>query len=212
MTYRPSPEPEQAQRMRHYYRWQSKLYDWTRWTFLFGRKSLIRSLPLDIHDEFRVLEVGCGTGHNLKKLAKHYPNAQIHGIDVSRDMLRKADKKLTRYRERVQLKEASYGPGYGGRPRPDVILISYCLTMVNPGWRGILERAIDELAPGGILAVVDFHDSRHAWFKRHMAGHHVRMDGHLLAFLNATAMVPEQHRVTPAYGGLWEWMLWVGRK
>jgi S-adenosylmethionine-diacylgycerolhomoserine-N-methlytransferase len=199
--------------MRHYYRWQAKLYDWTRWSFLFGRSRLIRSLPFDRHDAFRVLEVGCGTGHNLQRLARRYPQAQLHGIDVSGDMLRKAKKKLARYRQRIQLEEAVYGPGYGGRPRPDVIIISYCLTMVNPGWQGMLERAIDELPPGGVLAIVDFYDSQHAWFKQHMAGHHVHLNGHVLKFLSETTLLaPERNQVTSAYGGLWEWMLWIGRK
>lgn len=212
MTHPLPTDREQAQRMRSYYRWQSKLYDWTRWSFLFGRGRSVQTLPFERDAHFSVLEVGCGTGHNLKRLARLYPNARLHGLDVSEDMLRKAGKKLSRYADRTKLEMAAYGPEYGGRPRPDVILISYCLTMVNPGWRGIIERAIDELSPGGWLAVVDFHASDHAWFKKHMAGHHVRMEGHLRRFLLAQPIEPVIDTTRKAYGGVWEWMHFLGRK
>ena len=198
--------------MRRYYRLQSKLYDWTRWSFLFGRNRIIRLLPFETEAAFQVLEVGCGTGHNLRRLARRYPNVQLHGIDASNDMLRKANKKLKPYRQRLILETAAYGPGYGGRPRPDVILISYCLTMVNPGWESILERSLDELAPGGVLAVVDFHDSPHAWFKRHMGHHHVRMEGQIRAFLQRHCGSPIIDTVGTAYGGTWQWLEWISRK
>ncbi len=67
---------EQAQTMQRYYRLQSKIYDATRWTFLFGRKRIIRELPvLEQKAALEVLEVGCGTGYNLKRLALQFPNA-----------------------------------------------------------------------------------------------------------------------------------------
>ncbi|MEM1357475.1 MAG: methyltransferase domain-containing protein, partial [Bacteroidota bacterium] len=73
-----------------YYQFQSRIYDLTRWSFLFGRKHLLASLPFRPTEPLQILEVGCGTGHNLLRLAKKYPEAEITGIDLSTDMLAKA--------------------------------------------------------------------------------------------------------------------------
>jgi S-adenosylmethionine-diacylgycerolhomoserine-N-methlytransferase len=43
-----------------------------------------------------VLEVGCGTGRNLVKLARAYPEARLFGLDVSREMLASASAALAR--------------------------------------------------------------------------------------------------------------------
>lgn len=41
-----------------------------------------------------ILEVACGTGVGLKKVAKKFPHAKISGIDLSRGMLKKAREQL----------------------------------------------------------------------------------------------------------------------
>jgi S-adenosylmethionine-diacylgycerolhomoserine-N-methlytransferase len=63
-------------------------------------------------------------------------------------------------------------------------VFSYCLSMIDPGWRQAVDAALQDLQPGGLLAVVDFHDTRFAGFQRWMEINHVRMDGHLLPHLN----------------------------
>jgi S-adenosylmethionine-diacylgycerolhomoserine-N-methlytransferase len=83
--------------------------------------------------------------------------------------------------------------------------------MINPQWEELLQQAYNDLKPGGFIAVVDFHDSRFNWFKRHMGNNHVRMDGHLLPALSQlykTVFV----RIVKAYAGVWEYVLFVGRK
>ena len=47
-----------------YYALHSRIYDATRWTFLFGRESILRRSAKIAAPE-RILEVGCGTGRNL---------------------------------------------------------------------------------------------------------------------------------------------------
>jgi hypothetical protein len=64
---------------------------------------------------------------------------------------------------------------------------------------------------GGIVAVADFHDSPMPGFKAHMSNHHVRMDGHLLPVLEQQ-FEPLYSRVGKAYGGIWEYLVFVGRK
>ena len=37
----------------------------------------------------RILELGCGVGHNLIPYADAYPEAEIHGVDIGAPMLRR---------------------------------------------------------------------------------------------------------------------------
>lgn len=203
----------QVKAIQRFYRLHARLYQSTRWSFLFGRKRLINALHLPPSSEGTVLEVGCGTGHNLFRLAKRHPDLRLIGVDVSPDMLRIARQKLQRFSRRVLFIEKPYAPGPFAllSPPPDAILFSYCLTMFNPGWEGAIERAAGELAPGGLMAAVDFHGTPFARFRRWMTGNQVRMDGHLLpAFENRFTTVYKE--VRKAYGGLWTYFLFIGKK
>ena len=99
----------QVQTITKFYRFQSKFYDLTRWLFLFGRKEVVRSLPLKKEDFLSILEVGCGTGYNLTRLARCFPNAKLTGIDTSEDMLSVARKKTFPEPSKVEFIHASYG-------------------------------------------------------------------------------------------------------
>ena len=129
--------------MRRYYRWQSVIYDLTRWTFLFGRNEILNRLPIrnDLKT-MRLVEVGCGTGRNLKRLAGRHPHLLLTGLDVSADMLRRAAKATAMYSRRILLLEKPYEQ-FLTRPEqaPDIILFSYALTMFNPGWEQAIRQA-----------------------------------------------------------------------
>jgi len=199
-----------SQKMTGYYRFQSKIYDATRWSFLFGIKRLVRKLPIESTANITILGVGCGTGANLLGLANRFPNAQLIGIDVSDDMLRLSKKKTKPFADRVTLLEGYYGQ-LPLPTQPDVIIFSYCLTMVNPGWDKLIEQAHTDLKPGGLIGVTDFHASSVNGFKKHMGNHHVRMDGHLLPVLEQH-FTTLQSDVKKAYAGLWEFVHYVGKK
>ena len=202
----------QNQRMRQYYQWQSKIYDSTRWSFLFGRHKIIQVIPSFKHEGVRILEVGCGTGYNLKKLARKYKTAEIIGMDVSGDMVNLARKNLKEYEDRVTVLEQPYqkgDPTYAGYF--DAILFSYSLTMINPQWKDLIVQAKADLKPGGSIAVVDFYNSRFQWFKNHMGNHHVRMDSHLTPLMEQE-FDTFYKKVRNAYGGVWQYFLYVGKK
>ncbi len=203
---------EQAQTMQRYYRLQSKIYDATRWTFLFGRKRILRELPvLEQNAALEVLEVGCGTGYNLKRLALRFPNARLTGMDVSADMLERSTKRTTQWADRITLLELPYGEAnLSFQGKFDLILFSYSLTMINPQWAALIAQAKQDLKPGGIIAVVDFFDSPFPWFKRHMAKNHVRMEGHLLPVLE-NLYLPANVNIRNAYAGVWQYLIFIGR-
>ncbi len=202
----------QNEKMRKYYEWQSKIYDSTRWTFLFGRHKIIQLLPTLLKKEVRILEIGCGTGYNMVKLAKKYKTAKITGLDVSADMIRIAGKNTEKYRNRVELIEAPYTFGdTKWNDSMDIILFSYALTMINPQWKELVAQAKTDLKEGGTIGVVDFYDSRFQWFKNHMGNHHVKMEGHILPVLEESFDTVNKE-VRPAYGGVWHYFLYVGKK
>ncbi|MFM9947719.1 MAG: class I SAM-dependent methyltransferase [Saprospiraceae bacterium] len=207
-----TPAAEQAQTMQRYYRLQSKIYDATRWTFLFGRKRIIRELPvLEQKAALEVLEVGCGTGYNLKRLALQFPNARLTGMDVSADMLELSAKRTAQWADRITLLEQPYGEeNISFQGKFDLILFSYSLTMINPQWAALIAQAEQDLKPGGVIAVVDFFDSPFPWFKRHMAKNHVRMEGHLLPVLESL-FLPAKVEIHKAYAGVWQYLVFIGR-
>lgn len=203
---------EQERRIQKYYDFQSKIYDATRWSFLFGRKALLNRFPFMEEERFSILEVGCGTGYNLKNIRKKFPNAQLTGVDVSNKMIALTHKKLNQYLPQVELINAPYNEATidNMTQRPKVILFSYALTMINPHWKELILQAKKDLTAIGYVAVVDFHYSPFAWFRNHMHGHHVRMERHILPFLKDN-FEPIYQSVDSTYLGLWEYFTFVGK-
>ena len=76
---------EAAALMDQMYRRQRHIYDLSRKFYLLGRDEAIARLRPAPGDT--VLEIGCGTGRNLVKLAQTYPEVRLFGLDVSREML-----------------------------------------------------------------------------------------------------------------------------
>lgn len=71
------------------------IYDF--WGFLTESKAAKIVLKLaDIKNGTNILDVACGTGEMLKKILKLNPNGKNIGIDLSPDMLNKANKKLNK--------------------------------------------------------------------------------------------------------------------
>lgn len=207
-----SPPTKQAATIQGYYRLHARIYDLTRWTFLFGRREILKRLQWPTNTEETLLEVGCGTGYNLRRFAARFPKCKLIGVDVSTDMLEQAGKNLAPFSSRVQFIERPYAPGaFQLEQQPNVVLCAYSLTMFNPGWEEALTRAIADLPVGGKIAVVDFHQSPSSFFTWWMGKNHVRMDGHLLPYLE-THFQPVFKAVRSAYGGVWSYVLFVGEK
>ena len=194
-----------------YYRFHSVIYDATRWSFLFGRNAIVEQIARVQPEPRRILEVGCGTGRNLMQLARRFTPAMITGVDVSAPMLQIAQRKSGPYGRRINLAHGRYETPLRGDKGFDVILFSYALSMFNPGWEEALEVATKDLSDSGLIAIVDFHDSRFTTFKNWMGVNHVRMDGHLRPKLFSICN-PVVDTVLPAYGGVWEYSLLIGRK
>ena len=157
--------------MDHIYRHQRHIYDVTRKYYLLGRDRLIEDLDPGAGEA--ILEIGCGTGRNLIKAARRYPEARCFGVDISKEMLATATASVQRKKldSRIQLAcgDATNfdGAALVGQPTFERIFISYSLSMI-PSWRATMERAVRALAPGGRLHIVDFGglDGWSSWFRR----------------------------------------------
>ncbi|HWY29417.1 MAG TPA: class I SAM-dependent methyltransferase [Candidatus Acidoferrum sp.] len=194
----------------NYYRLHSHIYDATRWTFLFGRLAILREAAV-VARPARILEVGCGTGKNLVNLRRLFPESEVTGVDLSETMLDVARRKTAALGSRVRLVHGAYGPTFQSERPVELILFSYALSMFNPGFAEAIATARRDLAPGGHIAVVDFHDTRLSFFERWMGVNHVRMNGQLEPLLTAQ-FEGRSHHVKAAYGGVWRYLLFVGQK
>ena len=208
-TTQNAPTCVQSAKMERYYRLHSHIYDYTRWSFLFGRKKII-AMTADFVKPRRILEVGCGTGANLDTLAKTFPDASITGVDISDSMLNKSRRLLEKHGSRIELLNYNYNRPLR-RGEYDLVLFSYTLTMINPGWQEALNAANADLSTGGGLAVVDFHRGGTSWFSDWMGVNHVRMEGELLPRLKQS-FNPLFLSAPKAYGGLWQYFYFIGNK
>lgn len=146
--------PEHRAFLNRYYRLTRYVYDASRRFYLFGRDPAIRGLLVD--DWQRLVEIGPGTGRNLRKLHAARPGAQYGGIEASDEMLAHATARLPWARLVHGFAEDADYTGLLGA-RPDVVLFSYCLSMVvDP--QAALVNARRSVAPTGKVVVVDFGD------------------------------------------------------
>lgn len=200
---------EHHQKLEKYYRFHSRIYDWTRWSFLFGRKKIMRLLP-DLPARSHILEVGCGTGQNLGRLSSIYSDSLITGIDVSESMLNMAHQKW--YDDpNIQLRKFPYGRTINSKSKYDLIFFAYSLTMMGDDMAAAIQQAYQELKPGGFIAVVDFNQAGTNWFQRWMQMNHVQMDGSLLENLDITFKTKKMD-IRNVYLNLWNYLMYIGKK
>ena len=189
-----------------YYKFHAKIYDLTRWAFLFGRKTMVKNI-VELKPSL-VLEVGCGTGSNLMLLKKQAPHVRCIGLDTSPDMLNLARQKSKDSGIEWILGEysaQSLDPVLATSEAPDVILFSYALSMFNPGWEESVELAHRQIKPNGRVCIVDFHYSKYIWFRKWMQMNHVRLGMPLLYKVSALAELELAHSQS-GFLGLWNWI------
>jgi len=160
-----------ARTMDGIYRHQRHIYDLTRRYYLLGRNDLIAALQPPSGGT--VLEIGSGTARNLVLTAERYRDAHLYGIDISAEMLKSAEATISKNRldGQVTLAQADatrFDPReLFGVENFDRVFFSYSLSMI-PGWEAALHQAVQVVAPGGELHVVDFgqQTALPGWFGR----------------------------------------------
>lgn len=141
--------------LNRYYRWSRPIYDVTRKYYLLGRDRALRELA---REPWRgLVEIGPGTGRNLRHLRRLRPDARLGGVEACDEMLAHAQARLPDARL-VQgfAEDTDYAELLGDVP-VERVLFSYSLSMIQDA-DGALDRAMRELVPGGEVVVVDFAD------------------------------------------------------
>ncbi len=189
--------------LERFYRFHAAIYDWTRPLLLFGRRQAVDALALRPGE--RALDVGCGTGWSLPRLAR--TGARVTGVEPSAPMRRRAAARLRRLglQDEVRLDPRPYGIHADYEAGVDAVLFSYSLSMIPP-FGEVLARAAFDLRPGGRIAVVDFLDARgpvaFGLRRSHVHLGRVRLD-------RLRDLFP-QHALAVRSVGLWRYFLFVG--
>lgn len=95
----------------------------------------------------RVIDLGCGPGNSTELLAQRWPDAEVIGVDNSPAMIEQARARLPGLRfELADL--VSWTP-----PEDTELLFANAVFQWVPDHLDVLARLLDQLAPGGVLAV-----------------------------------------------------------
>lgn len=153
--------PLREEELRRVYRRRAPRYDLTSHLYwLIGyrldryRLEGIEALRLSPGDT--VVELGCGTGHNLPHLVEAVgAKGRVVGVDLTDAMLAQARRRVKRagwLNVELVLSDAA---AFALPLRTDGVLSTYALTLV-PGFDEVIRRAAGALAPGKRMVVVDF--------------------------------------------------------
>lgn len=148
-------EGSHGDRLAAFYAPQAEHYDRFRERLLRGRRELIADiqLPAAAH----VVELGGGTGQVCEMFGSRLARVRRYDVvDLCEPLLARAQQRS----QRIPALRPLCADATRWQPeRPvDVVIVSYALTMI-PDWRGAIDNARRMLAPGGQIAVVDFHTS-----------------------------------------------------
>jgi cyclopropane fatty-acyl-phospholipid synthase-like methyltransferase len=101
----------------------------------------------------RMLDVGCGTGSLVFRLAAALPDATLIGIDVSAPNIEAARRELSRRRPApaVQFERADY-LGYAAAPF-DAIVSDGVLHLIVCETGALVRKLARDLRPGGVLVI-----------------------------------------------------------
>ena len=194
--------------MQQLYRREVFTFDYTRVPVLLGRRRLRNLVPTGA----RVLEVGCGTGGNLRRLrAAAGPLGEVIGVECAPAMWARARRRAG---PGVQVLLADYVggplPSTAAALPPDVVVFSYSLSMM-PDFRAALGRAWQSLRPGGRIVILDFLDTGLGPVRCRLGRYGVELGGARRRWLRLRGQVLED-REFRAWGGFWTYYLIAATK
>lgn len=157
-------------------------------------EAVLRSIPPDLPEDLKILELGCGTGELTKKLCERYPQARIIGIDYSPKMLSVCQEKLKKFKGRVQLLEGDFA--HTKFPRGcDVVISTLAIHhLTDPQKLELFRKIRSILKRGGWFVngdVVLFESSRHLFLQDQVRTEHASASG-----LDIRALDAETHAGT----------------
>jgi S-adenosylmethionine-diacylgycerolhomoserine-N-methlytransferase len=158
MIFPPSGGGTHEERLDAFYRGQARSYDDFRRRLLYGREELM--LRLDFGAGGVWLDMGAGTGSNAELLGERLHSLKRALLVDLCPSLQAISRARTQERgwKNVETVQADAAAWRSEEPA-DVVTFSYSLTMI-PDWFKAIDRAWENLKPGGLLGAVDFYISR----------------------------------------------------
>ncbi len=106
-----------------------------------------------LHQDDKVLEVGCGVGFNLRNLASRLPACQFTGVDLSAEHVESARKDSNQL-QNVHYEQGDFHQLQFAENSFDAAFAVECLCQ-GTDWKGALAEIHRVLRPGGQLVVID---------------------------------------------------------
>lgn len=106
---------------------------------------LLAHLPGDL-EPGEIWDLGCGTGEHAALMKRRWPQARVHGLDSSEEMLERA-RALPDDVAWVQGDAAAWAP-----ERPADLILANASLQWLPDHGGLFPRIAGHLAPGGVFA------------------------------------------------------------
>jgi tRNA (cmo5U34)-methyltransferase len=103
----------------------------------------------------QILDLGCGTGNLTEAALKHYPEAQIHALDISADILNECRQRFDGV-ENVKFHQQDFNHLDLPDESFDLIISSIAIHHINDNDKALLYQNIRALLkPGGIFVFAD---------------------------------------------------------
>lgn len=119
---------------------------------------LLLQVPGDL-DSREIWDLGCGAGEHAALLARRHPQARVHGLDASADMLEAARARSSDV-EWVEASIADFAPA----SPPDLIFTNAALQWL-PDHAALVPRLVSLLQPGGVFACQIPVSSEEPWYR-----------------------------------------------
>lgn len=186
-----------------FYKDQASYYDLTRWTFLFGRKTLLNLLKIKPNDS--ILEIGTGTGSLLQNIENKREIIDLTGIDISPQMIKKAKNKLN-----ISKLINCFFENYEANKKYDIIIMAYTLSIIKHDHLKIIKKAKDLLKNGGKLYITDFYNATE-FYLNFMKKKEIMIDPNDLEILKEN-FKKNSYTIKKAFLGIWKFYLFTGEK
>jgi tRNA (cmo5U34)-methyltransferase len=117
---------------------------------------LISSIPFGLDKKFKVLDLGCGTGHGMSLILKKFKNAKVTGVDFSKRMILKSKENIKEFLERINLIEEDFNK-MRFNENYDVVISAIAIHNSNHNQkRDLFKKIFNCLNDGGFFINGDF--------------------------------------------------------
>ncbi|MEI6477596.1 MAG: class I SAM-dependent methyltransferase [bacterium] len=118
-------------------------------------EEVVRQIDYPTNIPLTILDLGVGTGQTGLALLTKFPQATLHGVDISSHMLSQAESRLEKVRSRVTLEEQDIA-SLTVSDHYDVCVAVLSVHHLNEPQKQVLFKILSDcLMPGGILVIGD---------------------------------------------------------